>query len=142
MNRQSKKRREERRDKFNKKFDEFSKDKPVKCLSDKGLLYLRYGIDKLRNFYGKDYLNEQILEREQEDKEIFEDYCIRIYNEFIRGNMEFTNKSMISNASAMLYICCVMKGINITQKDISEIYGVSEVRIRNNYTLMRKAMKV
>ncbi len=131
--RRLKKQRDERKDKFNKKFEEFSKDRPIKCLSDKGLLYLRYGIDRLRDFYGKNYIIDE--------EEKFEDYCTRFYNDRIRGDIEFTNKSMLSNASSLLYICCIIRGINITQKDMAEIYNISEATVRSNYAFMRKLWK-
>jgi hypothetical protein len=128
----------ERKDKFKQKFEEFSKDKEeVKCLSDKGLLYLRFGIDKLRNYYGINYVAES-----EEDGEPFEEYCTRIYNEVIRGNMDFTNKSMVSVASSFLYICCIMKNIDLTQKDIAEIYAITPITIQKNYSEIRKVMKI
>lgn len=109
-------------------------NQPTKCLSDKGLLYLKYGIAKLPE--------EVFSARWGIIREDFEQKCIELYMERIRGNPEFTNRSMRSVAAAFLYISCVMQGINQTQMDIADIYEISEVTIRNNYKIMKRLWKM
>lgn len=110
-------------------------NQPTKCLSDKGLLYLKYGISKIP---------EELLDGKWSNisRQEFEEKCIEGYMDRIRGNPEFTNKSMRSVAAAYLYIMCVCWGINLTQMDIAEIYEMSVVTIRNNYREIKRAWKM
>lgn len=114
--------------------EHFYPDLAPKCISDQGLLYLRYGIWKLKDFYGKNYLVEgQVKGHESNRCETFSECCIRLYNNIIRGNVEYTNRPIVSSVASLVYMCCIYYGVNITQKDIAEIYGIGDVSIRKRY---------
>jgi hypothetical protein len=121
-----------------------------KCLSDQGLLWLRYGMWKLTDFYGRNFLakkwdtvdylskvvgeTDSIMARTEEQRgEKFEDFCVRLYNDIIRGNMDYTNRPMVPAVAALLYICCIVYGVQTTQKDISQIYNTTEATLRKFY---------
>lgn len=103
----------------------------IKCISDRILLYLRYGMDA-----------DPVLKANKQD--LFyplEPIVMELYHK-IRGDPEYTCRNPVGMASAILYIASVMDGLNKTQKDIAEIFGVSEVSIRNNYLLLKKKLNL
>jgi transcription initiation factor TFIIB len=51
-------------------------------------------------------------------------------------------KGPMGLAAAALYVACVMENENITQKDLAEAAGVTEVTIRNRYKGLKAAMKI
>lgn len=95
----------------------------VKCISDQIMLYYRYSISKL-DIRPEDRL--KLLER-----------CDKIYYERIRGDMEFTNKLPKSIAAGLVYVSCVMDGVNRTQKDVAATLSMSEASIRTNYKIFK-----
>ncbi len=52
---------------------------------------------------------------------------------------ESAGKDPMGLAAAALYYSCVKNGISITQRDIAEAAGVTEVTIRNRYKALREA---
>jgi transcription initiation factor TFIIB len=42
-------------------------------------------------------------------------------------------------AAAGLYLACVKNGVSITQRDLAEAAGVTEVTIRNRYKSLRES---
>lgn len=48
-----------------------------------------------------------------------------------------TGKEPMGLAASALYIACIMQGENITQKDIAEVAGVTEVTVRNRYKSLK-----
>src|SRR6476659_10905786 len=64
-----------------------------KCISDRLLLYLRYGIDSFGLPWSQDaMLNNSVM---------------KLYG-LVRGDMNYTNKNPLSVASAILYISCII----------------------------------
>ena len=45
-------------------------------------------------------------------------------------------------AAAALYIACLQNSEKITQKDIAEAAGVTEVTVRNRYKALRKQLRI
>ena len=41
-------------------------------------------------------------------------------------------------AAAALYLSCIQNGVSITQRDIAEASGITEVTIRNRYKGFKK----
>jgi len=118
-----------------------------RCLSDQGLLWLRYGMWKLTDLGGYNYLRRKeykgwdtmLATREEERGEKFEDFCIRMYNDIIRGNMEYTNRSLVPAVAALLYICCIFYGVQVTQELVaSSIYNIQSATLRRFYKEMLK----
>jgi len=121
-----------------------------KCLSDQGLLWLRYGMWKLTDLGGYNYLRREmegrmidnwtmLAIREEDRGEVFEDFCVRMYNDIIRGNMEYTNRSLVPAVAALLYICCIFYGVQVTQTLIaSSIYNIQSATLRRFYKEMLK----
>jgi transcription initiation factor TFIIB len=48
-----------------------------------------------------------------------------------------TGKEPMGLAASALYIACIINGENITQKDIAEVAGVTEVTVRNRYKSLK-----
>jgi len=123
-----------------------------RCLSDQGLLWLRYGMWKLTDLEGVNYLTEKyvvvdhykrkssmVADREEQRGEKFEDFCVRMYNDIIRGNMEYTNRSLVPAVAALLYICCIFYGVQVTQELVaSSIYNIQSATLRRFYKEMLK----
>jgi transcription initiation factor TFIIB len=51
-------------------------------------------------------------------------------------------KDPMGMAAAALYIACLQNGEKITQKDIAEAAGVTEVTVRNRYKTLKKQLKI
>jgi len=45
-------------------------------------------------------------------------------------------------AAAALYLACLKNKEKVTQKDIAEAAGVTEVTVRNRYKLLKKQLKL
>jgi transcription initiation factor TFIIB len=45
-------------------------------------------------------------------------------------------------AAAAIYIACLQSGEKITQKDIAEAAGVTEVTVRNRYKALKKQLNI
>ncbi len=52
---------------------------------------------------------------------------------------ESAGKDPMGLAAAALYLSCVKNGASITQRDLAEAAGVTEVTIRNRYKALREA---
>ena len=156
------------RSQFKEKAEEFRKqqDFPApKCISDYGLLWLKYGIWKLRNNYDdydrfaknrikNDYFGYSVIITKDTDKRIldeldkrlvkhnqdFETDLLEAYKVLIRGNMDFTNRPMIPTVATLFYLFCLNSGYRITQKDSGEIFGCTESVIRVRCQELRKLL--
>lgn len=103
----------------------------IKCLSDRILLYLRYGMD-----------TDPVFRSKKNDPNYpLEPLIMELYYK-IRGETEYTVRKPAGMAAAILYISSVMNGIHKTQREIAELFGVSEVSIRNNYLLLKKKLNL
>ena len=51
-------------------------------------------------------------------------------------------KDPMGMAAAALYIACLQNGEKITQKDIAEASGVTEVTVRNRYKALKSQLKI
>ena len=51
-------------------------------------------------------------------------------------------KDPMGLAAAALYIACLMYGEKVTQKDIAEAAGVTEVTVRNRYKMLKKQLNL
>jgi transcription initiation factor TFIIB len=51
-------------------------------------------------------------------------------------------KDPMGMAAAALYIACLQNGEKITQKDIAEAAGVTEVTVRNRYKELKKQLRI
>ena len=51
-------------------------------------------------------------------------------------------KDPMGMAAASLYIACLQNGEKITQKDIADAAGVTEVTVRNRYKALKKQLKI
>lgn len=111
----------------------------VKCLSDRILLYMRYGLQTYikprHQLYCKQHLNTEdnaTSATEEEDYNKLDKDCIDFYEKYVRGQPEYTNKHPASIAAAIIYMCTVMspRMIYITQKYISDIFSVNSVTLR------------
>ena len=59
-------------------------------------------------------------------------YAIKILQK-AQENEESAGKSPMGLAATALYLSCVQNGVSITQRDLAEASGVTEVTIRNRY---------
>ncbi len=57
----------------------------------------------------------------------------------IQERKESSGKDPMGLAAAGLYLACVKNGVSITQRDLAEAAGVTEVTIRNRYKALREA---
>lgn len=59
-------------------------------------------------------------------------YAVKILQE-AQANHESSGKDPMGLAATALYLSCVQNGVSITQRDLAEAAGVTEVTIRNRY---------
>ena len=57
----------------------------------------------------------------------------------IQERKESSGKDPMGLAAAGLYLACVKNGVSITQRDLAEAAGVTEVTIRNRYKTLRES---
>jgi len=55
---------------------------------------------------------------------------------------ESSGKDPMGLAATALYISCVKNGVSVTQRDLAEASGVTEVTIRNRYKSLRLDQKI
>jgi hypothetical protein len=156
------------------KVDKFMKEKnlePPKCISDRILLYVRYGIDYFsskKEFY--DYMHEKRAEEykaiyekwgrtvyikqfkdsvycylvyklDEDDKKRLTDNCMKVY-ELVRGDVRYTNRNPLSVAAGIIYLAGVMlTRLKIIQHDLEGCFGLSETSVRTYYKLILKDFK-
>ena len=65
-------------------------------------------------------------------------YAVKILKE-AQERKESAGKDPMGLAAAALYLSCVKNGVSITQRDLAEAAGVTEVTIRNRYKALREA---
>ncbi len=65
-------------------------------------------------------------------------YAAKIIKE-TQERKESAGKDPMGLAAAALYLSCVKNGVAVTQRDIAEASGVTEVTIRNRYKALREA---
>jgi len=65
-------------------------------------------------------------------------YAIKVLKE-TQKRQESSGKDPMGLAAAALYYSCVINGVSITQRDLAEAAGVTEVTIRNRYKGLREA---
>jgi len=65
-------------------------------------------------------------------------YAAKILKE-TQDRQESSGKDPMGLAAAALYLSCVQNGVSITQRDLAEAAGVTEVTIRNRYKALREA---
>jgi len=65
-------------------------------------------------------------------------YAAKILKE-TQERKESAGKDPMGLAAAALYMSCVEYGVSVTQRDIAEASGVTEVTIRNRYKALREA---
>jgi len=65
-------------------------------------------------------------------------YAAKILKE-AQKRQESSGKDPMGLAAAALYLSCVQNGVSITQRDLAEAAGVTEVTIRNRYKALREA---
>jgi len=65
-------------------------------------------------------------------------YAAKILKE-TQKRKESSGKDPMGLAAAALYLSCVQNGVSITQRDLAEAAGVTEVTIRNRYKALKEA---
>lgn len=100
----------------------------VKCISDRVLLYLRYVLDEHYNFENKDKANTL---RE----------CVMMIYKTVRGDPTITNRNPMIMAAAILYTAGLMRGINISQKELADLFEITDASIQNNFKVLYKFLK-
>jgi len=65
-------------------------------------------------------------------------YAVKILKE-TQERKESAGKEPMGLAAAALYLSCVKNGMSVTQRDIAEVAGVTEVTIRNRYKSLKEA---
>jgi len=65
-------------------------------------------------------------------------YAVKILKE-TQKRQESSGKDPMGLAAAALYCSCVINGVSITQRDLAEAAGVTEVTIRNRYKGLKDA---
>ncbi len=65
-------------------------------------------------------------------------YAAKILKE-TQKRQESSGKDPMGLAAAALYLSCIQNGVSITQRDLAEAAGVTEVTIRNRYKALREA---
>jgi len=65
-------------------------------------------------------------------------YAIKVLKE-VQKRKESSGKDPMGLAASALYLACVKNGVSITQRDLAEAAGVTEVTIRNRYKNLRES---
>jgi len=65
-------------------------------------------------------------------------YAAKVLKE-TQKRQESSGKDPMGLAAAALYFSCVINGVSITQRDLAEAAGVTEVTIRNRFRALREA---
>lgn len=68
-------------------------------------------------------------------------HAIKILQE-AQDNHESSGKDPMGLAATALYLACVQNGVSITQRDLAEAAGVTEVTIRNRYKGLKSQQSV
>jgi len=100
-----------------------------RCISDKILLYLRYGLDQFKTRYPDCNHIE------------YEEKVYDIYNR-IRGEPTYTNKNPVFVAGSILYLAGCIVGYPVIQIDVAKTLLITEVGVRTNYSKMKKDLKL
>ena len=139
------------------KLDQFIEDqklKPAKCMSDQAELWMRYILYKLEIKGYRDYDQEGNLrmdvpatsvDGEEFDEEEFRSrVVVRALNimKELRGSVYIGSRSPRSVAAAIIYISCVMVGVNITQYDVAQASDTSENTIAKIYREIKHELKL
>jgi len=64
-------------------------------------------------------------------------YAVKVLQE-VQKRKESSGKDPMGLAASALYLACVKNGVTITQRDLAEAAGVTEVTIRNRYKNLRE----
>lgn len=129
--------------------------KEPKCISDTILLYTRWGMERVLavryySWYNFHYVEGGNIEEDKktigdnmddEQKQRFNDNIMKIYH-LIRGEPVYTAKIPFIVAASILYIASVKSGLNVTQKDIVDIFGIADVSLRNTYKQIEKDFNI
>ena len=65
-------------------------------------------------------------------------YAVKVLQE-VQKRRESSGKDPMGLAASALYLACVKNGVSITQRDLAEAAGVTEVTIRNRYKGLKAA---
>jgi len=65
-------------------------------------------------------------------------YAVKVLQE-AQERKESSGKDPMGLAASALYLACVKNGVSITQRDLAEAAGVTEVTIRNRYKSLRES---
>jgi len=65
-------------------------------------------------------------------------YAVKVLQE-VQKRKESSGKDPMGLAASALYLACVKNGVSITQRDLAEASGVTEVTIRNRYKSLRES---
>ena len=65
-------------------------------------------------------------------------YAVKVLQE-VQERKESSGKDPMGLAASALYLACVKNGVSITQRDLAEAAGVTEVTIRNRYKSLRES---
>ncbi len=65
-------------------------------------------------------------------------YAVKVLQE-VQKRKESSGKDPMGLAASALYLACVKNGVSITQRDLAEAAGVTEVTIRNRYKTLRES---
>ena len=120
-----------------------------KCLADQVLLYIRYACPILSDIAGsRSYTNahDNIFKRPTKDEsqqqqrlKRFQEYSEYLYKECVRGDIIGNPRIM---SAGVLYVAAVMTKTYVSQQDIAELLGISEVSVRPSYKRIKlKAQK-
>jgi len=59
-------------------------------------------------------------------------YAIKVLKE-VQEREESSGKDPMGLAAAALYLSCIQNGVSVTQRELAEAAGITEVTIRNRY---------
>lgn len=102
-------------------------DKPVQCMNDQILLYVRYLCAK------KAHKLAQYIDNPEEFQTKLENIIKQQ-----RGDLTFNGQSPVAIAATLFYILCCAYGVYMTQKEVGEEVLISTATIRLHYKLFKK----
>lgn len=128
------------------KFAVENKYEAPRCLSDQTLLYIRYICHTLNNqtryWYDQSVGHNVPVQGETETMVEVQDYATDLMKQLRGSEYISSNSSPRSAAASIVYIACVIKGANVTQKEVAETIDTNESTIRKHYNIIKKELKL
>jgi hypothetical protein len=111
----------------------------IKCIADEIWLYCIYLFDNLDQLrYDSYYCKEDPkIPLPEEERNKFYETLEKLYQR-IRGETFYMGKKPSAIGAGLFYIVCVMRGLYINQKPITDAAAIATLSLSKSYKLLKK----